>query len=279
MLRAGQGEVMAAPPAVSDAEPSPEIPAEDSTNQNTEITPSASPTAEPAPAVLTFRTEQLYVCDKEGAGLKPITQSEGKIFFYFVWSPDSTSLASLVITLPEWKAMLAQAESRGEVFLPAGRPRIVEKNGRQRLLDDALTPVHPVWSPDSSKVSVAFDTQIRIYDAGGNVPTQAAIPLRNQLLISSQAYDHELQKQAAAENSVSDANAVASNSPPATSTLPDPATLVSFSPIIDLRWSSDDLLYFQTGYVKEYKNPADNRRSYLRWHRLVLAPQPLTTQR
>ena len=64
-----------------------------------------------------------------------------------------------------------------------------------------------------------------------------------------------------------------------TTTLPDPAKLVSFSPIVDLEWTSPDILYLQTGYVKEYKNAADSRRSYLRWHRLVFSPQPQTPAR
>jgi hypothetical protein len=34
------------------------------------------------------------------------------------------------------------------------------------------------------------------------------------------------------------------------------------------------MLYFQTGFVREYKNAAENRHSYLRWHRLILSPQP-----
>jgi len=176
--------------------------------------------------------------------------------------------------------MQLQADSRKEVLVPAGRPRIVEKNGRERLLDDAMTQVHPVWSPDSSKVATAYDTQARIYDAVGNAPTQAAVPLRNQLLISSQAYDKQLEQQASAENTVANPEPqTASNGGPTTATLPDPSKLVSFNPIIDLRWSSDDILYFQTGYVRQYQNAADNRSSYLRWHRLVLSPQPSQTTR
>jgi hypothetical protein len=49
---------------------------------------------------------------------------------------------------------------------------------------------------------------------------------------------------------------------------------VSFNPIVSLQWSSPDILYFQTGYIKQFDNPADNRSSYLRWHRLVFSPQP-----
>jgi hypothetical protein len=55
-------------------------------------------------------------------------------------------------------------------------------------------------------------------------------------------------------------------------TLPDEKTLVSFQPIIALEWSADNLLYLQTGYVKQYRN-GDGARSSLRWHRLVLSPQ------
>ena len=271
MIRAGQEEGNQAPGV-------PEVPnpiANSTVNPDETSTPAATPTpAATAPAVLTFRTEQIYLCDAEGANLKPITQSEGKIYFYYVWSPDSSMLAALVATSPEWASMQGQAQQKKELFVPAGRPRLVEKNGRERLLDDAMTQTRPVWSPDSSKIAAAFDTQVRIYDATGNTPTQAAIPLRNQLLISSQAYDKQLEQQAAAENSVVNANDQPTNAAPATTTLPDPSKLVSFNPIVVLQWTSPDILYFQTGYVKQFENPADNRTSYLRWHRLVFSPQP-----
>jgi len=268
MIRAGQEEGTEAPTL-----PDVPNPLANSTVNPAEETPKATPTPPPAAAsVLTFRTEQIYLCDADGAGLKPVTQSEGRIYFYYVWAPDSSALAAMVATLPEWKSMQGQASLKKEFFVPAGRPRIVEKNGRERLLDDAMTQTRPVWSPDSSKVAAAFDTQIRIYDAVGNTPTQAAIPLRNQLLISSQAYDKQLEQQAAAENTVANDQSAASNVP-ATTTLPDPTKLVSFNPIIVLQWPSDDILYLQTGYVKQFENPAENRTSYLRWHRLVLSLQ------
>jgi hypothetical protein len=263
--------------AVGNEAPTPPPIAPINPDANTESTqPVATPTPTPqAAAILTFHTEQIYLCDLDGGALKPLTQSEGKIYFYYIWSPDSSMLAALVTTLPEWRAMEAQAQGKKELFVPAGRPRIVEKNGRERLLDDAMTQVRPVWSPDSTKLGAAFDTQVRIYDAVGNAPTQAAIPLKNQLLISSQAYDKQLEQQAAAENTVaSTEQQTASNGGPSTTTLPDPSKLVSFNPIIGLQWTSDDILYFQTGYVRQYENPADNRTSYLRWHRLVLSPQP-----
>lgn len=269
MIRAGQGEVVAAP-----TQPDITNPLANSTVNPAEQTPAATPTPAPtAASVLTFRTEQIYLCDVDGGSLKPLTQSEGRIYFYYVWSPDSAMLATLVATSPEWASMQAQAQAKKELFVPAGRPRIVEKNGRERLLDDAMTQTLPVWSPDSSKVAAAFDTQIRVYDANGVIPTQAAIPLRNQLLISSAAYDKQLEQQAAAENTVAN-TADQTSSPPATTTLPDPSKLVSFNPIVVLQWTSDDILYFQTGYVKQFENPADNRNSYLRWHRLILSPQP-----
>jgi hypothetical protein len=223
--------------------------------------------AEPLQPVLTFRTEQLYICNREGADLKPVTQNEGLIYFYFVWSPDSSALAALAAVGQEWNYLQYQAELKGEQFTPQGRPRLVEKNGRERRLDDNLTTVRPVWSPDSAKVAAAFDKQVRVYDAIGNQPTQAAIPLRNQLLISSKAFDENLQRQLEGANgNPPDANQ-------ATATLPDENSLVSFNPIISLEWTADDLLYLQTGYIKQMKNETDSARSYLRWHRLVFSPQ------
>ena len=239
---------------------------------NTGVEPVATP-AVPVPAppsnVLTFRTEQIYVCNAEGEGLKALTQNEGLIYFYYVWAPDGSALAALAVTYREWQYLQYMADSAGEVLVPTGRPRLVEKNGRERRLDDGLTKVHPVWSPDSGKIACAFDTQVRIYDAIGNAPTQAAIPLRNQMLLSAQAYDQEQQRKEMADNSAN------SNTAQPSTVLPDEKTLVSFNPIVDLEWTSPDLLYFQTGYVKLLKREVDSVRSYLRWHRLVLSPQPI----
>jgi hypothetical protein len=192
-------------------------------------------------------------------------------------------LASLAATYQEWRYLQMQADKNGEVFLPLGRPRIVEKNGRERRLDDNLTAAHPVWSPDSAKVAVAYgydkqNPQIRIYDSIGNQPTQAAIPLRNQLLISSQAYDQKINSeqssQGGANTEAVNTNANANPAQPSM-TLPDEKTLVSFQPIIALEWSLEGELYFQTGFVKQYKT-GDGARSSLRWHRLVLSPQATT---
>lgn len=245
-------------------------------NSNAEPAPATS-VPEAPPGILAFRTEQIYLSGADGDAVKPVTQNEGLIYFYYAWSPDSSSLAALAATAREWQFLNQRAESKGEVFVPVGRPRLVEKNGRERRLDDALTAVPPVWSPDSSKVAVAFDKQIRIYDAIGTTPTQAAIPLRNNLLLSSQAYDREQQAKLDAASTQSDSNTAVNsqrNSSQAPTTLPDENSLVSFNPIVSLNWTADDLLYFQTAFVKRMKNEADSVTSFPRWHRLVLSPQP-----
>ncbi len=281
------------------AAPTPETDANKEANANSDANANqavenanvaATPQVEEAKPVLTFRTEQIYTAEANGNDVKPLTQNEGLIYFYFVWSPDSSMLAALSSTFQEWNYLQYQADSRGEIFVPMGRPRVIEKNGRERRLDDNLTAVHPVWSPDSAKVADAFNTQVRIYDAIGDAPTQAAIPLRNQLLISSQAFDKQLQVQEqsntnaeanTAANTNSNANAntnanQAANQP--MGSLPDESTLVSFNPIINLEWTKDSELYLQTGYIKEYKQATDNRRSYLRWHRLIFSPQAIALQ-
>ncbi|MEJ7848145.1 MAG: hypothetical protein WKF92_08665 [Pyrinomonadaceae bacterium] len=230
-------------------------------------TPTAPTPAAPA-GVLTFRSEQIYLCNADGDSVKPITQNEGLIYFYYVWSPDGTMLAALAATSREWLFLNQRADLQGEIFVPVGRPRIVEKTGRERRLDDGLTAVQPVWSPDSAKVAAAFDTQVRVYDSGGNSPTQAAIPLRNNLLISSKAFDDDQARKLA------DANVQTNTAPnqPLTA-LPDEKTLVSYNPVVALSWPVDSELYFQTAYIKRMKNEADSVTSFPRWHRLILTPQ------
>src|SRR4030095_7697310 len=49
-------------------------------------TPTASPTVAPVFApVATFQTEQIYICDRDGFDLKPLTAREGLIYFAFSW--------------------------------------------------------------------------------------------------------------------------------------------------------------------------------------------------
>lgn len=254
-------------PGVVDA-----VPADSAT-----ATPESVPTPAPPTGILTFRTEQIYIAGADGGGVKAITENEGLIYFYYAWSPDSSMLVALAATAREWRYLEVMAGSKGEQMVPQGRLRVIEKNGRERRLDDNLTAVRPVWSPDSAKVAAAFDNQIRIYDAVGVNPTQAAIPLRNQLLISSQAYDRNQQRISQAANA--DPNAPPSTPDPAAeqlSTLPDEKLLVSYNPIVEIAWTAEDLIYLQTAYLRRMKNEAENVRSFSRWHRLALSAQAAT---
>jgi hypothetical protein len=247
------------------------------------------PTPAAPTGILAFRTEQIYIANADGSGVKSLTENEGLKYFYYVWSPDSTMLAALATTRREWQVQDLATAGKGEELVPYGRPRIIEKNGRERRLDDAATQVQPVWSPDSAKIAVAYGNQIRVYDSLGTTPTQAAVPLRNQLLISSQAYDEQQKTLLNAANAnTSDANANAntganSNAPAATpistpaqdlSILPDEKMLVSYNPIVALQWPQDDMIYLETAYVKRMKNAGDNVTSFARWHRVILSAQP-----
>jgi hypothetical protein len=184
----------------------------------------------------------------------------------------------MAATSREWRYDEIIAGGKGEQMVPKGRLRIIEKNGRERRLDDNITGVRPVWSPDSTKVASAYDTQVRIYDAVGLSPTQAAIPLRNQLLISSAAHDRALQR-LLQESGAVDANASPSPTPAEQplSALPDEKQLVSYNPIVEVAWPSNETLYLETAFVRLMQNPAENVRSYSRWHRLLLTAQPEIT--
>ncbi|MCS6873586.1 MAG: hypothetical protein N2Z23_02150 [Pyrinomonadaceae bacterium] len=244
-------------------------------------TPEPTPTEETSPlqtpaqpeSTPAFRTEQIYICDSNGSALKPLTQNEGLIHFYLAWSPNSELLLAMALTWREWELERLQAQRKGEIFIPSGRPRVIEKSGRIRLLDDRKTQVLPVWSPDSSKIAAAFNTEICIYDASGDLPTQASIPLRNQLLIASQKYEEEIKKQNQDGSSETEKNQATPTSDIGVTTLPKEEDLVSFNPIVRLLWLEDRILYFQTGYVKEMLNPSESVRSFLRWHRIILSLQ------
>jgi hypothetical protein len=235
--------------------------------------------------VITFRTEQIYICGADGSDVKPLTKVEGLMYFYFVWAPDSSALAALAAVHTEWKFFETRAKDAGQHFMPRGRPRLIEKNGRERKLDDLATPVHPVWSPDSAKVAIAFDKQLRIYDGIRSQPTQAAIPLKNDLLISSRTYERSLKAEDAvtgnsnAENGaqpvkeLTDTNSAPIANKQPESALPDASLLVSYNPIVDLVWAEDKTLYFETGFVRNYLEETESVRSYMRWHRLLLSAQ------
>lgn len=116
---------------------------------------------------------------------------------------------------------------------------------------------------------------MRIYDAAGVNPTQAAIPLRNQMLLSAKAYDESM---ARASDTNVDANTTPSVQPVEPSILPDEKSLVSYNPIVEMVWSADDLLYVKTAFVRRALNEADSAVSFLRWHRIVLSAQIAPTR-
>ncbi len=221
-----------------------------------EFEPEASATpAAPAPSVgpifapvASFNTEQIYICNRDGYDLKPLTGREGLIYFYFVWAPDTHALVALACKEDEWNAREQQYK------LPAGRPRLLAPDGGERLLDDSLTDALPVWSPDASKIATAFDTDVAIYDAGGKTPTQARIPLRDQLIEASVAFEQK--------TSTKKATTAASTTP---------GVPPSFNPIVRLDWRRPESLYFQTAFVRVM--PSETINTFQRWHQLTLSAQ------
>jgi len=227
------------------------------------VVPGASPVprATIAPAfapVALFNTEQIYVCNRDGFDLRPLTTREGLIYFYVAWAPDNHALVALACREAEWNAR------EREFKLPAGRPRLISLDGGERLLDDALAEAQPVWSPDSSKVATAFDTGVGIYDAAGKSPTQARIPLRDLLIKASLDYEA---KNAAGKKKPENGNSKPdAPGPSSTGRLP-----VSFNPIVRVEWPSADKIYVQTAYLR--LSPYDSPNPFYRWHLVVLSPQ------
>jgi hypothetical protein len=229
--------------------PTPTPPIQEDVQPEAVPSPSVAPVF---PAVPLFNTEQIYICNRDGYDLRPLTSREGLIYFYFEWAPDAHAVAALACREPEWVARERQFK------LPAGRPRLIDLEGKERLLDDDLTEALPVWSTDASKVATAFDSDVAIYDAATNKPTQARIRLRDQLIKASQAFD---EKSSAGRKKNEGHNA-------ATSTASLPA---SFNPIVRLEWPSPDKLYIQTAYVRIMPNEPIN--TFQRWHLLALSAQ------
>ena len=220
--------------------------------------PAASPVPSPSVAplfapVASFNTEQIYICNRDGYDLKPLTSREGLIYFYFVWAPDGHAMAALACKEDEWNARERQFK------LPAGRPRLIAPDGSERLLDDGITDALPEWSPDASKVATAFDTDVAIYDAKGKTPTQARLPLGDQLIAASVAYEEKTTKKAPANG----------NSPAPTST--PGAVPPSFNPIVRLDWRAPETLYLQTAFVRLMPN--DTINTFQRWHQLTISAQ------
>jgi hypothetical protein len=217
-----------------------------------EVTPDPAqpaPTVAPAFApVATFNTEQIYVCNRDGYDLKPLTSREGLIYFYYSWAPDNHALVALACRESEWN------EREKAYKLPAGRPRLITLDGQERVLDDELTECLPAWSPDSAKVAAGFDVDVGIFDAATNKPTQARMHLRDALITASHTYERTSGKKE-------------SNAQPATPSGPPP----SFNSIVRLEWPSPDKLYVHTAFIRIYPNESIN--TFQRWHRLNLSPQ------
>lgn len=221
-----------APPGVADAQP--------------------APTAAPLiPSAQVFRTEQVYVGDRDGYNLRPITAREGLIYFKLAWSPDGQKVAALACKENEWE------EQRREGNPHAGRPRLVTLEGQERLLDDRTTPVEPAWSPDGSKLATAFEYDVAVYDAGGGAPTGAGLALREPLRASSAEYDARVFKKA---------EPAARPAAP-----PSEAVLISMNPFVRLEWVEPETIYAQTAFVHIYHDEPVFK--YPRWHVLHVSPQ------
>ncbi len=224
----------------------------------TDQIPEASPLPSLAPAfpsVPVFSTEQIYICSRDGYDLKPLTSREGLIYFYAAWAPDNHALVAMACREVEWNAR------EREFKLPTGRPRLITIEGKERLLDDELTEALPVWSPDSAKVATGFDTDVMIYDAATDKPTQARIRLRDTLLAASKLYQD---KHSGAQPGDDGQHAGVGTS--AESDIPP-----SFNPIIRLEWTSPEKLYLQTAYVRAFPNEPIS--TFQRWHLVQLSPQ------
>ncbi|HBB86471.1 MAG TPA: hypothetical protein DC047_02515 [Blastocatellia bacterium] len=223
-----------------------------------DVQASPLPSIAPAfPAIAMFSTEQIYICNRDGYDLKPLTTREGLIYFYSSWAPDNHALVALACRESEWDAR------EKEYKLPAGRPRLISVDGSERLLDDNLSDALPAWSSDSSKVAAAFDTDVMIYDAATTKPTQARIRLRDALISASKSYEEK----SSASNKTSEANANKPD-PVATSASAIPA---SFNPIVRLEWPTPDKLFLQTAYVRVL--PSETINTFQRWHLLLISPQ------
>ncbi|MEP6817895.1 MAG: hypothetical protein ABJA18_00075 [bacterium] len=219
----------------------------------------ATPLPSVAPAfapVALFSTEQIYVCNRDGYDLKPLTSREGLIYFYAVWAPDNHALVAMACKESEWDAR------EREFKLPVGRPRLLTLtlDGKERLLDDELTEALPVWCPDSSKVAAVFEADVMIYDAATTKPTQARIRLRDTLVAASRIYEERN-----SGGKKKDDGAGSGNSP-------DPSAIpASFNPAIRLEWTSPEKLFFETAYVKLYRDGPIT--TFQRWHLVALSPQ------
>ncbi len=240
---------VAPPPALSPADPA----------AAGQAVPTPTAAAPLIPSTQTFRTEQVYVGNRDGFDLRPLTTREGLIYFKLAWSPDGQQVAALACKEDEWVAQ------RSAGFSHAGRPRLVSLEGRERLLDDRLTPVEPAWSPDGSKLATAFEYDVAVYDAAGGAPTGAGLGLRDPLRAASAVYDARVFKKG-------EPQAAAATTPAPTDTQPQgEAVLISMNPFIRLEWVAPETIYAQTAFVHIYHDEPVFK--YPRWHVLHLSPQ------
>jgi hypothetical protein len=222
----------------------PEVP------EGAEATP--LPSAAPAfPPVALFSTEQIYICNRDGYDLKPLTSREGLIYFYASWAPDNHALVAMACKESEWDAR------EREFRLPVGRPRLLTPEGNERLLDDELTEALPVWCPDSSKVATAFVADVKMYDATATKPTQARIRLEDALIAASRVYEER--------------NSGVKKNDNAGASLDPSAIPASYNPVIRLEWTTPEKLFFETAYVKLLRDGPIT--TFQRWHLLQLSPQ------
>lgn len=213
-----------------------------------------APTAAPIiPSTQVFRTEQVYVGDRDGYNLRPVTAREGLIYFKLAWSPGGQQIAALACKEDEWEAQ------RREGFPHAGRPRLLTLDGQERLLDDRATPVEPAWSPDGSKLATAFEYDVAVYDAGGGQPTSAGLSLREPLHAASTDYDARVFKKGEPA------------APPPTQPPTSDTVLISLNPFVRLEWVDPETIYAQTAFAHIYHDEPVFK--YPRWHVLHVSPQ------
>jgi WD40-like Beta Propeller Repeat len=232
----------------------------------------ATPIGPSIPSAQTFRTEQIYVANRDGFDLRPLTSREGLIYFRFAWSPDGQQIAALACKEDEWEAR------RGQGLMPAGRPRLITLDGQERLLDDRLTEVAPVWSPDGSKVATAFGYDVAIYDAAREHPTGGGISLQEPLRAASAEYDARVFKKAGRQSNTQQPNAKQpdaqpQNAQPQNAQPQGAELLISLNPFVHLVWEEPETLYAQTAFVRFYRNDPAPTYKYARWHVLHLSPQ------
>jgi hypothetical protein len=229
------------------------------------LLPSASPvpTATIGPTfapLAVFNTEQVYVCNRDGFELRPLTTRDGLIYFGLAWAPDSHALAALACKENEWDAREKQFKT------PAGRPRLIMMDGAERLLDDQLAEAPIVWSPDSSKVATAFESDIGVYDAANKSPSQARIKLTETLLTASAAYEERLpgKKIESAKPDQAQTNS------------PTTGFQASFNPIVRLDWQTPEKLYLETAFIRLFNEPV---HTWSRWHLATFSPQAAVLKR